>query len=251
MSHSTFPLQFCPAPCRGGGSKKMTVSPVSIPHIHPCGNFSSSKPLFLISSLFSWVNTLIACVGHGYYGLSPFPLHRNLLPTLLPLPDSWFILFAGDEAWPTVSAAPASCRPGRGDADLCQPGSRSEEEDCRSGEVEMSTLTSVKTGRRNHENGPRIISASGQRLEGPQWRQERTSNGVKWLSSLFASLLHKPVPADTEPPPRLCRSKSGRCWLSKGRMYWLVISSTTSGARWWKPKQATTHQSLVTEAVES
>lgn len=199
----------------------------SVTHVHPShpphGNFSSSKPLYLISSLFSWVSTLIACVGDGYYGLSPFPLQRNLLPTLLPLPDFCFILFPWDEAWLTVSAAPASCHPG--DADLCQPGSRREEEedDCRRREVEMSALTSVKTGRRNHKNRPRIISASGQRLEGPWWRQERISNRVKCLSSLFSSLLHKPVPTDTEPPSRLCCSKSGRCWLSKRRMYWLVI----------------------------
>lgn len=33
----------------------------------------------------------------------------------------------------------------------------------------------------------RIISASGQRLEGPQWCQKRVSNGIKCLSSLFVS----------------------------------------------------------------
>lgn len=60
---------------------------------------------FPISTLSSWANTLVSCMGGDYYGLSPFPLQRNVLPMLLPFTDSWFTVFPWDEA--CLSALPS------------------------------------------------------------------------------------------------------------------------------------------------
>lgn len=111
-----------------GGDNLMYVQPF---RSTTPGVFSFSKPRFPFP-LFSWINSLIACVGDDYYGLSPFPLQRNLLPTLLLLTDFCLLYFPGIKpdclsALPSFHQPPAT--PTKADKDLCQPRSRREEED--------------------------------------------------------------------------------------------------------------------------
>lgn len=95
-----------------------------------------------------------------------------------------------------------------------------EEENSGSEGAKTRTLTGVNMGRRNQKEH--------------QWPQDNfcfragagrssmTSGELLLASSichLILPLLHLSTSTNIEPTSKLCCSKSGRCWLSKGRMY--------------------------------
>lgn len=108
--------------------------------------------------------------------------HHFFLPALLPL--AGFCPVSLDEAWLSPSTAPASCTP---ETQTSARQAAWEGRRIKGMDTLRRALWQVLTQKGETVTNSRIISASGQRLEGPQWCQKRVSNGIKCLSSLFVS----------------------------------------------------------------